>query len=176
MAGPNDDERDRVRGYLLAQGEKYSWLDLWPRVVAGRLEFLGAVADVNEEQAAFQPQSDAWTIAEVGHHVLQASRSVQSLIVPMALGEPGPERDTDPARAPAELPWDALQEALVEDSVAFAAVITDLPEPPSFEHLAQHPFFGELHARAWFLFQRVHDQDHARQVLANKEAAGYPAA
>ena len=40
--------------------------------------------------------------------------------------------------------------------------------------MSPHPFFGDLHARAWYLFQRVHDQDHAQQVLTNKTIDGYP--
>jgi hypothetical protein len=37
-------------------------------------------------------------------------------------------------------------------------------------------FFGPLHCKAWYLFQRVHDIDHANQINAVKEAPGYPAA
>ena len=36
----SDDEIQRVSSYMLGQAEKYSWLELWPRVVAGRIEFL----------------------------------------------------------------------------------------------------------------------------------------
>ena len=36
--------------------------------------------------------------------------------------------------------------------------------------------FGELHARAWFLFQRTHDLDHVGQIEAIKAADGFPGA
>ncbi|HAC19153.1 MAG TPA: hypothetical protein DCF78_11340, partial [Dehalococcoidia bacterium] len=45
---------------------------------------------------------------------------------------------------------------------------------PSLEIEARHTFFGQLHARAWYLFQRVHDLDHAQQIDKNKRDAGYP--
>jgi len=174
MAGPDADEVSRVRGYLLAQGEKYSWLKLWPRVIAGRLEFLDAIADVSSEQASFQPGGDVWSIAEVGHHVLQGSVNVQKLVQRLASGEAAPAGNVDPPRGPAQAPWDSLTHSIREDSVNLAALIDGLPEPPPFDAMAPHSFFGDLHARAWYLFQRVHDQDHAQQVLANKIIDGYP--
>ena len=54
-------------------------------------------------------------------------------------------------------------------------MIDGLPEPPSYVPTSPHGFFGELHGRAWFIFQRVHDIDHANQVNAIKETEGYPA-
>lgn len=174
MAEPDADEVGRVRGYLLAQGEKYSWLDLWPRVIAGRLDFLDAITDVNSEQAAFQPGGDVWSIAEVGHHVLQASRNVQKVVRSLSAGGAAPAGNVDPPREPARAPWDSLSHSIREDSVRLAALIDGLPEPPSFDAMSPHPFFGDLHARAWYLFQRVHDQDHAQQVLANKSIDAYP--
>ena len=174
--GPDQAERERLQGYLLAQAEKYSWLELWPRVVGGRLEFLDVIRDVSEEQANFAPGGEQWSIAEVGQHVLDSSRHVAQLVQQLANGKDSAHGDADPDRAPASLPWPRLREALLEDSLAFAGLIRDLPEPPAFEPRVEHTFFGGLHARAWYLFQRVHDQDHARQALAIKEAAGYPAA
>ena len=73
--GPGEEERQRVSGYLLSQGEKYGWLELWPRVVQGRLEFLEAIRDVNEKQGEFRPGEGDWTIREVAHHVLAGSHS-----------------------------------------------------------------------------------------------------
>ena len=174
MVEPDADEVGRVRDYLLAQGEKYSWLDLWPRVIAGRLDFLDAISDVNSEQAAFQPGGDVWSIAEVGHHVLQASRNVQKVVRSLSAGGAAPAGNVDPPREPARTPWDSLSHSIREDSVRLAALIDGLPEPPSLDAVSPHPFFGDLHARAWYLFQRVHDQDHAQQVLANKSIDAYP--
>jgi hypothetical protein len=34
--------------------------------------------------------------------------------------------------------------------------------------------FGDLRARAWYLFQRAHDLDHAGQIAEVKAAARYP--
>ena len=70
--------------------------------------------------------------------------------------------------------WPTLYRDLLRDSVAFSGIATRFPDDVSLEPTAPHPFFGPLHCRAWFLFQRVHDQDHARHVGSIKQAAGYP--
>lgn len=173
--GPGEEERQRVSGYLLSQGEKYGWLELWPRVVQGRLEFLEAIRDVNEKQGEFRPGEGDWTIREVAHHVLAGSRGVAETITRLAGGETAEGvRWTDPAQEPASSSLADLRAELLSDSVAFSNLPGRFPDDVSLEPTAAHSFFGELHCRGWFMFQRVHDQDHARQVQAIKGAAGYP--
>jgi len=178
--GPTPDEIARVRSYMLAQGEKHSWLALWPRVLTGRIQFLDAVARVSSEQAAFKPADSEWSIAEVGQHVLDGSRRNQELVRSLSQGrDPDTEAQAigaiDPQRRAADLDWLDLLDALRDDSVTFAQVVRDVPEPPNLERLVEHPFFGPLHGRAWFVFQRVHDIDHANQVAEIQAAPGYPA-
>ncbi|MCY3918586.1 MAG: DinB family protein [Chloroflexi bacterium] len=175
MAGPDKAESARVSSYLLAQGEKHSWLELWPRVVKGRLDFLDAIAGVSEEQAAFHPQAGDWSIQEVAQHVLTSSQAVAGLIEALVAGKAGPDvANADRARELASASLAELRRELLRGSVDFSAIGTRFPDDASLEPTAPHPFFGPLHCRAWFLFQRVHDQDHARQVQAIKQAAGYP--
>ena len=174
-----DDELQRVRGYMLGQAEKYSWLQLWPRVVAGRIEFLDSIARISPEQAAFKPADDDWSIAEVAQHVLDGSRRTLDLVRSLSQGrEPTEEAQAlgavDPERRAAQLDWAQLIEALQDDSVAFSQVVRDVPEPPNLERFVDHAFFGPLHGRAWFVFQRVHDIDHTNQVKAIQTVDGYP--
>ena len=174
-----DEERQRVSGYMLSQGEKYSWLDLWPRVVSGRIEFLNSINRVTPEQAAWKPAEDSWSIEEVAQHVLDGSRRVASLVTDLSNGReptatPQGIGAVDPAQREADMPFSDLVTALLDDSRIFANVIEGLPEPPAFAPTSPHGFFGELHGRAWFVFQRVHDIDHANQVAAIKETEGFP--
>ena len=170
-----DDDRGRISGYLLGQGQKRTWLELWPRVIAGRLELLDAVADVSPAQGDFRSAPADWTIREVAHHVLSGSRAVAATIAQLANGdEAGPLEWTDPAQEPARASLGELRRALLADSVTFSSLATQFPDDVSLQPTAPHPFFGPLHCRAWFLFQRIHDQDHARQVQAIKSAQGYP--
>ena len=173
--GPDTDERARIGGYLNSQGEKYTFTELWPRVVAGRLELLDALQGVSEQQAAFKPADDEWSIREVALHALNGSRGVARLVEPLAKGETPPQREqVDPAREETARTLAELRAELLSDSVAFGALAQTLPEPASLERTALHIFFGELHCRGWYLFQRVHDQDHAGQIGGIKEVAGYP--
>ncbi|HJN93218.1 MAG TPA: DinB family protein, partial [Dehalococcoidia bacterium] len=121
-----------------------------------------------------QPSPDDWSIAEIAHHFLQTSRGVARSVELLANGQTPDRTDHEPPRTAPTLAWTDLQTAIAEDSVTLAALITGLPEPPSFEQTSDHMFFGPLHGRAWYLFQRVHDVDHTNQVLANKQATDYP--
>ena len=175
MAEPDKAESARVSAYLRTQAEKYTWLELWPRVMQGRLQFLDAIHGVDEEQADFRPAPDDWSIREVAQHVLTSSQAVAGLIAALVAGEPGPDVErADRARELASASLADLRRDLLRDSVAFSGIATRFPDDVSLEPTAPHPFFGPLHCRAWFLFQRVHDQDHARHVGSIKQAAGYP--
>ena len=169
------DEQERIRGYLLSQGERNDWVGLWPRVTGARLELIAEFDGVDDQQAAFSAGGDEWSIGEVLHHALNGARSVAEVVEYLAKGEAPPDRQrVDPAREPADAPFEQQRRELAEQSVQFAALAARLPEPPSLELTHPHSFFGDLHCRAWFLFQRIHDQDHTGQVRQIKAAAGYP--
>lgn len=173
MATQSDDT-DRVRNYLLSQGEKYSFMELWVRGTQARLELLKAVDGLTGEQASFRPDETDWSILDVLDHLVTSSGRVAGLVETLANGR---DRAAEPVEAPPEgavLTIDEARERLLRDSVAWGALTERLPEPPSFQAQSGHAAFGRLHARAWYLFQRVHDLDHARQVEKNKQAPGYP--
>ncbi len=166
-------EFERVRGYLVGQAERRNWIELWPRVVGPRTEFLDEIAGVSEEQAAFKPSPDDWSISECVQHAFQASKGTLELIEGMAAGG-HPDRDPDPPLDPKEVRFDDLRQEFIAHSSEFAGVLGRLPADPNLEVTSPHMFFGPLNSRAWFLFQRVHDIDHHNQIKAVKEAPGYP--
>ena len=43
-----NDEAQRVRSYLLSQGEKYAFTELWPRLIKARLEVIAAAEGVSQ--------------------------------------------------------------------------------------------------------------------------------
>ncbi|HJM74952.1 MAG TPA: DinB family protein [Dehalococcoidia bacterium] len=175
MTNQLTEEQERVRGYLLSQSERYDWVDLWARVISARIDLMAEFDRVSDQQAAFSASDEEWSIGEVLHHALNGARGTAVLIESLAKGEEPPERQrVDPAREPAEASFAQQRRELAEESVQFAALVARLPEPPSLELTQPHMFFGDLHSKAWFLFQRVHDQDHMGQVQQIKAAAGYP--
>jgi hypothetical protein len=61
---------------------------------------------------------------------------------------------------------------------AQSALIAGLPgrltAEPNLEATVPHAVFGPLNCRAWFLFLRIHDMDHTRQIANLAQMAGFP--
>ncbi|MCH8109771.1 MAG: DinB family protein [Chloroflexi bacterium] len=167
-------ENDRVRGYLMSQGERYDYFEIWPRWVKARLQVLDSLQGVSDEQARIRPADGEWSINEVALHVLNGSRGVARLVELLAEGQPASSDRIDPPHEETNLTVGELHSQLLRDTIKWSALTERLPESPSFEATALHPFFGELHSRAWYLFQRIHDLDHYRQIEAIKNTHGYP--
>jgi len=173
------EEQQRVRGYLLGQSERYSWIELWPRVTEARLQLVEALRGVTDEQARFKPPDDGWSILEVADHITNNSRSVISLVQTLAIGEQPQSREALRDERPASVedqPIADLRTQLIELGMQLTGLVGRLPDPPSMTGEHDHVFFGPLHCKAWYLFQRVHDTDHANQINAVKQAPGYPTA
>ena len=168
------DEFQRVRSYLQAQGERHTFSELWSRMIRARVSVMDAVEGVTQEQADFRPDPDEWTIAEVLHHLLTSSAMVAETVEALSRGEPINPGRIDPPREETTQAIGELTSDLREDSIAWTTLTQRLPDAPPTEPTAPHSMFGELHARAWYLFQRVHDLDHGGQIAKNKQAEGYP--
>ena len=50
-------EQLRVQGYLKSQGEKYSWLELWPKGMAARVALLDGINGITEGRAGARPSA-----------------------------------------------------------------------------------------------------------------------
>ena len=164
------DKGESVRSYLISQGERYTFAEIWVRFAKARLALIDSVADDDQEQADFRPDADEWSISEVLSHLVASSATVSEIVDALSRGvAPTPGR-IDPPREEASLGIDGLRERLTLDSLRWSALVERLPPAPSTTLTAPHPTFGELHGRAWLLFQRIHDIDHAGQVEKNRGA------
>ena len=168
------DEVQRVRSYLQSQGERYTFAELWERMIRARVSFMDAAEGVTQAQADFRFERDEWSISEVLHHLVTSSGRVARLVEALSHGETVSPGRIDPPREETTLSIDQLRTQLRDDSIVWSALIHGLPGAPATDPTAPHNIFGELHARAWFLFQRVHDLDHAGQIAKNKAAEDYP--
>ena len=164
------DEVERVRSYLLSQGERYTFAEIWVRFAKARIALIDAVTDVDQEQADYRPDAEEWSISEVLNHVVASSGRVSEIVDALANGASTSPGNIDPPREETALSIEELRKRLTQDSLRWSALVERLPSAPSTELTAPHPFFGQLHARAWLLFQRIHDLDHAGQVEKNKVA------
>lgn len=169
-------EYDRMHSYYVTQGERYSFAELWPRASKARLQLLDSLEGLSDAQGAFDPGGGDWSIKEVAHHILNSSRNVRRTVAALAAGMAPGASDVEPPREATDAPMDELREGLRDDGIAWTVMIAGLEPRPPGEPTSPHPMFGELGARAWYLFQRTHDLDHMNQIEAVKQAEGYPAA
>lgn len=174
MTSDQQAEFDRMRQYYQSQGERYTFAEIWPRAVKARLDLLDAFDGVTEEHAAWAPGDGNWSIKEVAVHILNSSRNTRRLVQALSAGKAGDSSGVETPRETTETPLEVLRAQLRDDGIEWSAAILALPERPAVTPTAPHSMFGDLHARAWYLFQRTHDQDHRGQIEAVKAAAGYP--
>ena len=178
-----DGWKQTIRDRLLRRASDLDWAELWPEVVSARLALLEAIADVSDAQAGWKPSPEEWSIAETVRHQRSSSIGVLTIIRSLTAGR-DPAAGT-PYDSPGEVTahevapehaggWDALRAEFREHSIEFAALPLTLPANVNLELTFPHMYFGELPARAWFAFQRVHDRAHLQQVEAIVRADRYP--
>jgi len=167
-------EEQRVREYLISQGEKYPFKQLWIRAIAARLELIKEVSDVSQNQADFSFHKDEWAISEILEHVINSTSRVTDLISDLTSGAIGDSSDIDPPRELSHSNIDELRGQILEGAFKWTAMTDNLPDTPNMENNSDHGFFGDLHAGGWYMFQRVHDLDHLNQIRNNKSHADYP--
>ena len=84
------------------------------------------------------------------------------------VSDAGQERDAS------ELSLVELRRGLLLNSTQFGMLAARLPEDAPLDRTAPHANFGDLHCRAWYLFQRIHDTDHVNQCRTIREAPDFP--
>ena len=169
--GPDRVEVEQVRSYLFAQTQKYSWDDLWPRVVGVRVALIEEIAGVSDEQADQLPATDvkeggAWGITQIIRHVITDGYKTLSTIESLANGIEVSRRPASELSGRETL--SELVPFLLDSSERLSTVRKWISGQPDLESTAPHMFFGELPCKAWFLFLRLHDTDHLNQIKALK--------
>ena len=166
------EDQQRIRGYMLSQGEKYSWFELLPRVLETRVQLLQALEGVTEEQARTRTDSDEWTILEALDHAVSVAESSLRNVERLALGESERTPYQEPPRPSAPRSLAVLREAMLANTLALVGLPARMPESPSLEPQIPHGIFGDLHCKAWYIFYRVHEVDHVNQITKIRQALG----
>lgn len=169
MAGPSLEERQSVRGYIIAQAAKLAIPDLVAKVRTDSATLREVAAAVPAERWHDKPRDGDWSAAEVCSHILEMNAHGADNIEAILDGRPLPERvedlireDTGEAPPDAATFWEqftARRERLYER-------VAKANGDEHFEVKLNHTWFGDLTWREWFLFMRVHDLDHLRQIQA----------
>jgi uncharacterized damage-inducible protein DinB len=171
-----DDTRQRLVSYLEHQAKK----DL-PRIVElieeQRARLLTLLDGVSDEQAAFRPGPDQWSIADVLRHVVAAEEGVARIVESLARGVvPEGSRQTGSQVPDEGQSLSALVERLRASRAGLLERVRGWPASPDLSATFDHPFFGPLNCKGWVAFQRLHDADHTGQLQQVKAAAGWPGA
>ena len=161
------DESERIRSYLIAQANKLPIPELVGKVRTDSSALREAGASVPAARFADRPAEGEWSAAEVWTHVLQMSEHGASAITGILDKGALPARtrdeisgETRTGLADSEAFWDAyigVRDPLYERVLKAAG-----DEHPEIK--INHPMFGDFTWREWFLFMRVHDLDHMRQL------------
>jgi hypothetical protein len=170
-----EDARQRLVSYLGHQASKDVPV-LVELIEEQRGRLLGLLDGVSEEEAAFRPAPDQWSIADVLRHVTAAEEHVALVIESLARGVVPRGKRVMGRQIPDEgEPLAALVERLRAARRDLLARIGRWPASPDLAATFEHPFFGPLNCKGWVAFQRLHDADHTGQLEQIKAAPGYPA-
>jgi hypothetical protein len=147
------DPFEAARAKLIGESTGRTWYDLWPRVMAGRADFLIALDGVSEEAASRRSGAGedeaSWSIAEIVRHALMYTRNVRTIIEETSRGR---EAIKDPRGLLADtgpVTFAELRRQLIAESVSLAALPAQLPEPPDLSVTVPHAVLGQLNSRAW---------------------------
>ena len=169
MPGPTAEQSQQVRGYIIAQAAKLSIPELVAKVRNDVQPLREAAFAVPAVRFAERPAEGDWSAAEVFTHVLEMNEhgaaSIEGIIATRSRPPAIADLMTGESRAglaTAADYWAAFSAR--RESLLATVLASHGDEHP--EVTINHPWFGDLSWREWFLFMRVHDLDHTRQIQA----------
>ena len=158
-------------------------------------EFLQAVEGLTDEQWAFKPGPDRWSVAECAEHIVLAEAllfetATKSLTAASdekweatlsktdVLRRALPNRSTKVDAPAAIKPRQAMTRpqlmARFKEQRARALAYVQETEAPLKAHTAANPFFGPLNAHQWLLYIPLHHARHNLQIAEVKTSPTYP--
>jgi hypothetical protein len=172
----NQPDFERIRGYLVSQAEK-PFAELRGPVEEARAALLAELNGLTEVQALFKPGGEGeegWCVLEVLRHCIHEEEGGALRIRSLGMGDAA--RGSTIGRVVGR--GDASLAGLVRDlqaaNFAFEHAAGSVEGKENLEATSPHPWFGELNCRGWYIFQRIHDMDHVRQIQRIKATPGFP--
>ena len=165
------DEQQKLGGYLKSQGAKLSAEQIRDRIQEAADEFLGVVQDVGEPVARKSPAAGEWSLAEVLDHVLYTLERITGVVGGLVAGrKPAAPLETGATSGIAGLPWPELLARLRRSQASLSALLTANRHEPHVDLRVLEGYFGELNWKEYALILRLHYKDHAGQVRKTLEA------
>jgi len=162
----------RIRDYLRAQGAKLPPGAIVEKVRDAMAELRAAAAKIPPSRFAERPAPDEWSGNEVMAHVVEAGRFFGGAIAAILDGAPvpAPPRERPPVSDPR--PADAWFATLARDRDALFTRVGRAAPSERLDVTIEHFMFGPLNWRETLLFMRLHDLDHAGQLVKIAIALG----
>lgn len=178
MTTAQDELSARVRAYIEHNAAKEPPA-IRALVQKGQDQLLGLIDGLTEEQAAFKPGPDDWSVLELMAHIVTAKRGVARICRRLARGERvsdfgGEREEQDGIARGAFASLAEARAALKEADGELLAFVDTLSPETNVEARCEHFLFGPLNCKEWAVLQRVHDGDHAGQLEQIKAAPGFP--
>src|SRR5688572_23375677 len=158
-------------------------------------ELLDAVKGLSDEQWAFKPGPEKWSVGEVVEHIVLADALLFETAIKSLDAQPDAKWDatltkTDTLRK--ALPnrsrrVDAPAAIKPQQEMTRAALLSRFKQQrsralsyaretnkPLKAYTATNPFFGSLNAHQWLLYIPLHHLRHNQQIAEVKASEGYP--
>lgn len=169
------DEQQKLQGYLRAQGAKLTAEQIRDRIQEAAEELLATVQNVAEPVARRSPAPGEWCLAEILDHIVTTQERLTGIISGLVAGrKPSAPMEIGATSGMAALPWPELLARLRRSQAALSAVLSANRHEPNVDLRVPEGYFGEINWKGYALILRLHYKDHAGQARKTLEALGSP--
>ncbi len=169
----DQDEQQKLQGYLRSQGAKLSAEQIRDRIQEASDEFLGVVQGAPEALVRKAPAAGEWSLAEVLDHVIHTLDRITGVLGGLVSGrKPPAPLEIGATSGIAGLPWRDLLAHLRRSQASLSALLTENRHEPHVDLRVPEGDFGELNWKEYALILRLHYKDHAGQARKTLEALG----
>ena len=165
MSAPTEEQLARVGAWIRSQAASNNLEETFAWVTERQDRLIAAAESLSSEELFKSPAPGHWSPIEALRHVVEWNCQVGEDVLHVSLtgerpGNPVPSFEPD-------------REALIQrqrDSLDSVWAHVSAADPGAFLEVTwEHPMFGQLNWREWFLFLGVHCTDHANQIVAAGE-------
>jgi hypothetical protein len=167
--------RDR-RKTLPELAEPYSMDELVQSFINLRQSFTRLLNGLSEQQIAFSPDLNTYSLSEVVSHLIASQGSTYNGMLDLSSSSL-PHIDPVPRNpgggAEKGLTSQLLQERLQKATNSLLEIVKATYDPNN-KLLIEDQFFGKMSPRGWMLFQLAHDLDHLKQAQVLRRSPEFP--
>ena len=145
-------------------------------VQEGHDEVLDAIAPLTDLQAKRKTSDNDWSILDAMAHVVTTKQVCAGLCSSLAGGSRppgiGPEWEEEVTQdGITTVTFETLAAAREAAETAHQSLLESISkfDSANLEVTFKHYIFGQMNARQWAVFQRIHDGDHIAQIRAMAE-------